>query len=249
MVTFNKIKILELLNHNNIMEIKSYCMNLEKYDTTKKNEYNLGKKEFGYNPLGITSNKKIYNFDYIYSLPHHYKSTNYYNLYNFMADVLLDEFKNKLSEPQYYVFFFQKISTINKGQHILKKLKPILIEYNFFNTSFTSHIRLTAASRGTLPTFLFWDNNLLKDHGSFNTSILIDSCNNTDSRILYYILNNYKKYGLENIMTRYIFIKMIQKLNYPYIPIKYFKKRLYKISQVFNIAPYWKLLPYFCGLE
>ncbi len=220
-----------LIDNNDTEKIKKYCNNLKKFKLDE--EYNLGVKD------------KIYHFNFIYSLPQDYKLSNYYNLFDFISDVIIKELVLKKAKITDYLFFIYKLSGLNKGQHILKKFSGYI---NGFDTSFKNNLLLLSASKGTLPVFLYWDK-YTESNLHFNIDCLINSCSNTDSRVLSYILDNLEKYNLTNCMNEDIFRKMIMNLNFDFIPLKYFKRRLKWIDSKFNIKPYWKILPNYCSTK
>lgn len=219
-----------IVDNNDKKEIKNYCNNLEKFH--KDEEYELGEKD------------NIYHFNFIYSLPQNYKLSDYYNLFDFIGDVILRELELKKAKIENYLFFVYKICGLNKAQYILKKF---IVHINSLDTTTKHNLLLLSSSKATLPVFLFW-NKLVETSYSMNIQYLVNSCSNTDSRILSYMLDNLEKYKLKNCMNEETFRKMIMNLNFDFIPLKYFKRRLRWISSKFNIKPYWKILASYCTL-
>ena len=220
-----------IVDNNDKKEIRNYCSNLLKFH--KDETYELGEKD------------TIYHFNFIYSLPQNYKLGDYYNLFDFIGDVILRELELKKAKIGDYLFFIYKICGLNKAQYILKKFS---IYVNSLEITIKHNLLLLSSSKGTLPVFLFW-NKLVETSYSMNISYLINSCSNTDSRILSYILDNLEKYKLKNCMSEDIFRKIIMNLNFDFIPLKYFKRRLRWINSKFNIKPYWKILASYCNLR
>lgn len=111
-----------------------------------------------------------------------FKNEKYYCIYDYLCNVVLDY----ELEPTFELFF--KISQINKGQNLIRKI------YHLNNlTLFEKRsIYIESIRKGTLPIFLFWGKYMEKDFlKSKKNKILIMSIENNDERIYKYILKNY----------------------------------------------------------
>lgn len=165
-----------------------------------------------------------------------YKNEKDYNYYDFYSKLLLKDYNICDSILYYYVF---KLSTLKKAQHILNKIKFILIKKKIVADDTYEHIINTACERGTLPVFLFWIKykNNFDDYtqNELNNIVIKNfkySCINSDDRIYKYIINN-------NLISYINKTEILNGIRFIFdafkIPDKYKLRRIKFISKRFEI--------------
>ena len=206
---FNKLITLE--------DFKNYINNIKDYSNDDIKHYDLK----------IVNG--VLNINVLLTVPYYYKYTIYYKLYKFITDYIINNIDYiDIINQQYYRNHLMELTTLNKGQILLKK-------FNITNITYVEQFIETASYKGTLPTFLFWLN---KCNNINHLKYFINSCSNTDNRILDYYLKNKNKYNLT--INKNTFITIINKIvSSDGIPEKYVFRRLKKINTVFDNSKYY----------
>jgi hypothetical protein len=165
-----------------------------------------------------------------------YKNNYYKPLTSFIINIILEFYRNnKIIDLNYNSFNLLCAINTTKNAHIeLKKIKNILLTYNYINFN----ILLNATQYGTLPTFLFWwDFYKAIKMSNLNFSQMLSSgILNNDDRIFKYLLNiinNYSEIDYPSIITS-IFTSTINK--------KHILKKIKLLSEKKNLSKYYKLM-------
>ena len=169
-----------------------------------------------------------------------YKMQKYYNIFNFIVDNLNKIYDENITYEIDKIILekclLKKLTNLNKGQHILKKLDHRIKNFLFIDEDFIPYL-IEASKLGTFCTFNFWlDKIKCLDDTTYET-IFINSIVNSDDRIYKHFLN---KDMIENNIP--LVKSMISTLALSYIPTKYILKRLKLLSEYVDLKLFFKHL-------
>ena len=201
--------------------------NIINYDLNKINKLKLTDIIILFEELSqIIISKQVYT----------YKNNYYKPLVSFIINIILEFYKNnKIIDLTYNKFnLLYTINTINNAYIELKKIKNILLDYNYINFN----ILLNATQYGTLLTFLFWwDFYKNVEISNLNFSEMLNcAIINNDDRVFKYLLNLIDYYSEINYSL------IITTITSSTIDKKYILKKIKLLSTKKNLNEYYKLM-------
>jgi SAM-dependent methyltransferase len=240
-ITYELDKIMELNRNNKLAYYDFFDWNIKDQQTLVSCLIN----QINNSPV-VYHNKNI-----------NFKKSYYYNLLEFIINNVNAIYKDPSTNENIKIEFdkllgsiiLEKISLLDKGQHLLYKIKhrinKLVLDGTIKNTElFFSNLIVSISRSGTLPTFLFWiernKKNIEDYDSSFHRSIFINAMANSDDRLFKYLLD--KMISIDKLFFQKngnLINEMLIALAESLVPPKYMAKRIKILSNYISLIPYF----------